>query len=350
MMPVPVHQRADMSEFVNRKWVVASRPEVEVELSNFELQEEPVADLEPGQLLLKSRYVGVNPPMRMALVSGGIAGRPIPIGRTMYGGGLAEVAASEHPKFAVGDLVQGELGWQEYAISDGARRHAVNKVEAPAGLSETTLMHVMGGSGATAYFGMIEYCKPRPGDTLVVSTAAGTVGALVCQLGRLQGCRVVGIAGSEDKCNYVTSELGAEACINYKSEDVAERLRETCPDGINIYFDNVGGETLDAVLGQIAFGARVVLCGGTSQYNNDLDWYGPKNYFNLVYQQAEMYGYFIGNFSHRYHESRARIGALLREGRMTYREDVLEGIENLPTQLIRILRGENFGIPMVRIS
>lgn len=329
---------------------MASRPEVEVEASNFELQEETLPPLEPGNLLLKARYLGVNPPMRMALVSGGIAGRPIPIGRTMYGSGLAEVVESQNPNFSPGDLVMGDLGWQQYAISDGGRRHAVRKVQAPEGLSETTLMHVMGGSGATAYFGMIEYCKPRVGDTLVVSTAAGTVGALVCQLGRLQGCRVVGITGSDAKCNYVIEELGADAAINYKTQDVATRLQETCPDGINIYFDNVGGETLDAVLGQIAFGARVVLCGGTSQYNNDLDWYGPKNYFNLVYKQAEMYGYYVANFAHRYDESTARLGALLREGRMRYKEDVLEGIENMPNALIRILHGDNFGIQLVRVS
>ena len=339
-----------MSGFVNKKWVVASRPEVEVEQSNFELKVEDVPPPEPGQLILKTRYLTVNPPMRMALVSGGIAGRPIPIGRTMYGSGLAEVVASENPDFAVGDLVLGDLGWQQYAISDGARRHAVRKAQVPEGLSETTLMHVLAGSGHTAYFGMIEYCKPRVGDTLVVSTAAGSVGALVCQLGKLQGCRVVGITGTDAKCEWVVNELGAEAAINYKTEDVAARLKETCPDGINIYFDNVGGETLDAVLGQIAFGARVVLCGGTSQYNNDLDWYGPKNYFNLVYQQAEMYGYFVSNFSHRFNESTSRLTALLREGRLLYAEDILEGIDNMPTALIRIMRGENFGIPMVRVS
>lgn len=339
-----------MAELVNKKWVVASRPEAEVGPHNFELVEEPLPAVEPGTMLLRTRFLGVNPPMRMALVSGGIAGKPIPIGRTMYGSGLAEVVESDHPGFAAGDLVQGDLGWQQYVVSDGARRRAVRKVKAPEGLSETTVMHVLGGSGHTAYFGMIEYCKPRPGDTLVVSTAAGSVGALVCQLGRLQGCRVIGIAGSEQKCRWVVDELGAAACIDYKSEDVDARLRELCPGGVNIYFDNVGGEILDTVLGQIAFGARVVLCGGTSQYNHDLEWYGPKNYFNLVYQQAEMYGYFIGNFAHRYAESTARLTALLRSGELKYAEDVLEGIENVPNQLIRILRGENFGIPLIRVS
>ena len=321
-----------------------------MEAGNFELVEEPVAPLEPGTMLLKTRYLTVNPPMRMALVSGGIAGKPIPIGRTMYGSGLAEVVESHNPDFSPGDLVMGDLGWQEYVISDAARRRAVRKAEVPEGLSPTTLMHVLGGSGHTAYFGMVEFCKPRVGDSLVVATAAGSVGALVCQLGRLQGCRVIGIAGSEEKCAWVVNELGAETCINYRSEDVAARLAETCPEGIDIYFDNVGGETLDAVLGQIALGARVVLCGGTSQYNNDLDWYGPKNYFNLVYKQAEMYGYFVSNFAHRFDESLARLTALVRDGRLKYREDVLEGIESVPSALIRILRGENFGVPLIEVS
>ena len=350
MMAVLRDEIVNMNEIVNKRWVLATRPEIEVEEANFELQEEVLPALEPGNLLLKTRYLGVNSPMRMALVSGGIAGRPFPIGRTMYGSGLAEVVESQNSSFAAGDLVMGDLGWQQYVISDGARRHAVRKVQAPEGLPETTLMHVMGGSGATAYFGMIEYCKPRPGDTLVVSTAAGTVGALVCQLGKLQGCRVVGITGSDAKCDYVVGELSADAAINYKTQDVTARLKETCPDGVNIYFDNVGGETLDAVLGQIAFGARVVLCGGTSQYNNDLDWYGPKNYFNLVYKQAEMYGYFIGNFAHRYGESTARMGELLRAGLMLYKEDVLEGIENVPNALIRVLEGDNFGMQLIHVS
>jgi NADPH-dependent curcumin reductase CurA len=338
-----------MSALINRKWVVASRPQAEVDENTFELKEEPMPELAAGHLLLKVRYLGVYPPMRMALVSGGIAGRPIPIGRTMYGNGLAEVVASEHADFAPGELVMGDLGWQQYLISGVTRRRPVRKVQVPQGLPETTLMHVLGSSGHTAYFGMIEYCKPRVGDTLVVSTAAGSVGAIVCQLGKLQGCRVIGITGNEAKCDWLVNELGVDAAINYKTEDLAARLGETCPDGINIYFDNVGGETLDAVLDQIAFGARVVLCGGSSQYNHDTDFYGPKNYFNLVYQQAEMAGFFAPNFAHRYHESSSRLTALLRDGRLKYAEDVLQGIENMPAALMRIQRGDNFGTQLVRV-
>ncbi len=333
----------------NRKWVLKSRPEFEVEQKHFALEEEAVTPIADGQVLLEHHYLTVNPPMRMALVSGGITGKPYPLGRTMYGGGLARVIESRSPAFKEGDLVQGELGWQLYSTVDPRRRATVKPVKAPAGLPETTLMHVLGSSGTTAYFGITEYARPRPGDTLVVSTAARSVGALVCQLGRIQGCRVIGITGSEEKCAWITGTLKCDAAINYKTENLESRLKELCPGGIDIYFDNVGGETLDAVLGQIAFGARVVLCGGTSQYNNDLNWYGPKNYFNLVYKQASMTGYFVSNFAHRYDEALNRLSALLRTGEMTYAEDVLQGIESVPTALIRILKGENFGVPLIRL-
>lgn len=334
---------------INRKWVLRTRPVTEVEESNFSLEQEIVPEPADGQVLLRNEVLTVNPPMRMALVSGGITGKPYPIGRTMYGGGLARVVKSRHGDFSEGDLVQGELGWQQFTLIDPRRRLAVKKVHAPAGLPETTLMHVLGSSGATAWFGINEFARPRAGDTFVVSTAAGSVGAIVCQLARLQVCRVIGIAGSDAKCDWVRDGLGAAGVINYRSEDVASRLRELCPDGIDIYFDNVGGEILDAVLGQIAFGARVVLCGGTSQYNHDLEWYGPKNYFNLVYRQATMSGFYVSNFAHRTEEAYSRLANLLKAGTLHYTEDVLEGIENVPRALIRILKGENFGVPLIKL-
>lgn len=334
---------------INHKWVLRSRPVNEVEESNFSLEEEPAPEPAEGQVLLRNEVLTVNPPMRMALVSGGITGKPYPIGRTMYGGGLARVMKSRHPDFTEGDLVQGELGWQEYSLIDPRRRLGVKKVKAPAGLPETTLMHCLGSSGATAWFGINEYARPKPGDTFVVSTAAGSVGAIVCQLARLQGCRVIGIAGSDAKCEWIKDGLGAVGAINYRTEDVATRLKELCPTGIDIYFDNVGGEILDAVLGQIAFGARVVLCGGTSQYNHDLDWYGPRNYFNLVYRQATMSGFYVSNFAHRSDEAYSRLAGLLRDGKLHYTEDVLHGISSLPRALIRILTGENFGVPLIKL-
>lgn len=333
---------------MNRKWVVASRPEAEVTAGNFELREEPLPEVAAGTMLLRTRYLTFSPPARMALVSGGIARRPIPIGATMGGSGLAEVVESRHPGFEPGDLVLGDLGWQEFAVSDGVRRRAVRKVQAHLGHPASTLLHVLGAGGATAYFGITEYCRPRPGDALVVSTAAGNVGATLCQLGRLQGCQVVGIAGGPAKCRWLVEELGCTAAIDYKAENVGERLEETCPDGIDIYFDNVGGEILDAALARIAQGARVVLCGGTSQYNHDLDWYGPKNYFNLVYKQAEMTGFYVFNFADRFAEAHSRLAALIDSGDLIYREDVLEGLENAPEALMRLFRGDNFGVQLVR--
>jgi NADPH-dependent curcumin reductase CurA len=334
----------------NGRWTVASRPEDEVEEDNFELVSEPVNEPDEGEFLIGTRYLVVSPPARMALTSGGIARRPVPIGATMRGTGLGQVVASRHPGFAEGELVIGDLGWQEYAISDGAARHPVRKVAARPGMPESTLLHVLGAGGATAYFGMIEYAKPRIGDTLVVSAAAGNVGSLVCQLGRLQGCRVVGIAGSDEKCAWLTNDLGCAAAINYKEQDIAAALDAACPQGIDVYFDNVGGEILDAALARIAQGARVVLCGGTSQYNHDLDWYGPKNYFNLVYRQAEMAGFYVYNFSHRFEEAFDRLESLLATGELKYAEDVLQGIAQTPAALIRVLKGENFGVQLVKVA
>ncbi|NIP15860.1 MAG: zinc-binding dehydrogenase [Pseudomonadales bacterium] len=334
----------------NGRWTVASRPDDEVEEGNFQLVGEAAGEPEEGEFLIATRYLVVSPPARMALTSGGIARRPVPIGATMRGTGLGQVVASRHPGFDEGELVIGDLGWQEYAVSDGAKRHPVRKVGARPGMPESTLLHVLGAGGATAYFGMIEYAKPRIGDTLVVSAAAGNVGSLVCQLGRMQGCRVVGIAGSEEKCTWLTNDLGCAAAIDYKREDVASALDAACPEGIDIYFDNVGGEILDAALARIAMGARVVLCGGTSQYNHDLDWYGPKNYFNLVYRQAEMAGFYVYNFAHRFEEAFSRLASLLESGELKYAEDVLQGIGQAPAALIRVLRGENFGVQLVKVS
>ena len=331
----------------NDHWTVASRPEAEVQPGNFSMTSEETTSPADGEFLAEVRWLVVTPPLRMALTSGGISRRPIPIGAKMRSTGLGRVVESRHPDYAVDDLVIGELGWQQFAISKGT---GMRKVRPRLDLPESTLLHVLGAGGATAYFGMCEYARPRIGDTLVVSAAAGNVGSLVCQLGRLQGCRVVGIAGSAEKCRWLTEELGCAEAINYKTENVPERLQQACPRGIDIYFDNVGGEILDACLGLIAQGARVVLCGGTSQYNHDLDWYGPKNYFNLVYKQAEMTGFYVFNFSNRFEEAHSRLADLVASGALKYAEDVLEGIERAPEALIRVLTGANFGTQLIKVA
>ena len=335
---------------MNSKWVLASRPTEKLAPENFELVLEAVPILGAGEVLVEVQHLVMSPPMRMALTSGGISGKPLPLGAVVRGTGLGRVVESNNPAFAPDDLVLGAIGWQRYCIADGTRRIPLQKVTPAAGLPATTLLHVMGASGATAWFGMYEYARPKLGDTLVVSAAAGTVGALVCQLGKQNGARVVGIAGSDRKCAWLTDELGCDGAINYKNDDVPTRLRELCPRGIDIYFDNVGGEVLDAALAQIAQGARVVLCGGTSQYEHDQVWYGPKNYFNLVYKQAEMVGFYIFNFSQRFDEAYRRLGPAFATGTLKYVEDLLEGIEQAPAALLRVLNSENFGTQLVHVA
>ncbi|MDA0338303.1 MAG: NADP-dependent oxidoreductase [Proteobacteria bacterium] len=334
----------------NKKWVVASRPESMVTEDNFRIEVEDLSSPGAGEFLIEVNYIRTSPPQRMALVSGGLTKQPIPIGNTMPGFGLGKVVESNHHDFAVGDLVTGGLGWQQYVISNGTTTAPVKKIQPTNTLPVSAQLHIFGSAGMTAYFGIYDYGKPKPGDTLVVSTAAGAVGTVVCQMGKIEGCRVIGIAGGQKKCDWLMSELRIDGAIDYRSENVHERLRELCPNGIDIYFDNVGGETLDAALDLIAQGARVILCGASSQYTNDLDFYGPKNYFNLVYKQAQMYGYFINNFADRFDEARAKLEDMAATGNLKYAEDILDGLEQLPKALERVLTGANFGAQLVRVA
>ncbi|MFN3231082.1 MAG: NADP-dependent oxidoreductase [Alphaproteobacteria bacterium] len=332
------------------QWIVRSRPNDQVSLANFEQRTVPVDEPGDGEFGIETLYLTVSPPARMWLTSGGLTGVPVPVGGVMRGSGIGRVVGSRHPGFADGDIVSGALGWTDYTLSDGAAKMPVQKIAAPDGLPLTTAMHVLGGTGATAYFGLYEFGLPRVGDMVLVSAAAGSVGAIVCQLAKMAGCKVVGIAGSDAKCAWLTDTLGMDGAINYKREDVAIRIKDLCPNGIDIFFDNVGGETLDAALDNIAHGARVVLCGGTSQYDQEAEWLGPKNYFNLVYKEATMRGFYIFSFAARFGESRDRLGALLRAGSLTYNEDILEGIDSAPEALLRVLAGENFGTQLIKVA
>jgi NADPH-dependent curcumin reductase CurA len=333
----------------NGQWRIRSYPQGEISDANFEFQREPVPVPGPGEFLVKTTHLIITPPLRMALGTGGIAGRPLPVGSLMRGSGQGRVVASNHPGFSEGDLVSGPFGWQEYAVSDGASLIPVQKVTPFGSIPVTANLHAMGSGGATAFVGLYDIARPCIGDVVLVSAAAGNVGSIVCQLAKLSGCRVVGIAGSDAKCRWLTEDLGVDAAINYKTADVAGQLAVACPDGIDIYFDNVGGETLDAALERINQGARVVLCGATSQYEGDARWYGPTKYFNLVYKQATMQGFYIFNFQHRFPAAYARLQALIEGGALQYAEDVMEGLENLPAALARVLKGENFGTQLVSL-
>ena len=339
-----------MSNMKNARWLVKSYPENEVSADNFELVYEEVPEPEDGEVLLRTTSLVMSPPLRMAIGTGGITGNRVKIGDMMRGSGQGIVVKSLHPDFSEGDLVAGAIGWQEYAVTDGKRPFPLERMSPKAGQPITANLHVMGASGATAYVGLYDIAKPKVGDVILVSAAAGSVGSLVCQMAKLSGCRVIGIAGNEKKCAWLRSDLGVDEVINYKTEHVADRLQQVCPNGIDIYFDNVGGEILDTALGQIAHGARVVLCGATSQYEGNANWSAPSNYFNLVYKDASMLGFYIFSYQHRFKEAHRRLGELISKGELVYNEDVLEGIGQLPAGLMRVLSGENFGTQLVKLS
>ena len=260
--------------------------------------------------------------------------------------GVGEVIASRNPKFAVGDHVQGLLGAQEYAISSG---EGVTKIDAKAAPLPLYLS-LFGATGMTAYFGLLEVGQPKAGETVVVSGAAGATGSVVGQIAKIKGCRAVGIAGGAEKCHYIVRELGFDAAIDYKADDVKAKLREHCPNGVDVYFDNVGGEILDAVLLQINRGARIVICGAISQYNNTTPVKGPSNYLSLLVNRARMEGFICFDYAARYGQAAQEMAGWMAVGKLKSREDIVEGFENLPEVLLKLFKGENIGKLMLKVA
>jgi len=291
-------------------------------------------------VLVKVSHISLDPAMRGWMNEGKSYIAPVEIGAVMRAGGVGEVVASRHPGFAVGDAVGGNFGVQQYAISDAKGLRKVDTKFAPL----TTYLGVLGMPGMTAYFGLLDIGKPQPGETVVVSGAAGAVGAVVCQIAKIKGCRVVGIAGGTDKCKYVREALGADAVIDYKSEDVKAGLKKHCPDGIHVYFDNVGGEILDACLARIALHARIVICGAISQYNNTTPVKGPANYLSLLVNRASMTGMVVFDNAARYGEAAKEMAGWMAAGKLAHKEDVVTGgIDAFPETLLMLFKGENFG-------
>jgi hypothetical protein len=269
---------------------------------------------------------------------------PVAIGEPMRASGVGQVVESRLDGFETGDFVYGLLGWQEYALCGPG----IQKV--PEGMSITLPLHLLGLTGLTAYFGMLDIGRPKAGETVVVSGAAGATGSIAGQIARIQGARVVGIAGGPQKCGWLTDEARFDAAIDYKSENVAERLHELCPDGIDVYFDNVGGDILDAVLAQLAMRARVVLCGGISRYNDEKPSPGPANYMNLIIQRARMEGFIIIDYFPRFAEGAAELSGWLGEGQLAYAEDIQHGFENVPKTFLRLFSGANLGKQLIQIA
>lgn len=272
---------------------------------------------------------------------------PLQIGDVMRGGGAGEVIESRHPDYAVGDRVMGHWGWRRYALSDG---HGVPLNKIPAGIEPATALNVLGITGLTAFFGMLDVGQPQAGDTVLVSGAAGATGSVAGQLARIAGARVIGIAGGADKCAWLVDELGFEAAIDYKSEDVAARVKALCPDGVNVYYDNVGGEILDIALARLAKGARVVLCGGISRYNETGTIPGPVNYFNLIYRSARMEGFLLFDYATRFPEAIEALSGHLRSGELRHRETIFKGFEQLPRALMNLFTGGNIGKQLVEVD
>jgi NADPH-dependent curcumin reductase len=331
---------------VNHQFRLTSRPVGLVRREDFDYTEEPVGDPGEGEILVKVLYISLDPAMRGWMNEGRSYVPPVVLGEVMRSIDVAEVVASNNPKFAAGDHVVGIFGVQEFAISDG---RGVTKVD-PRMAPLPVFLSVLGMPGMTAYFGLLDVGQPKPGETVVVSGAAGAVGQVVGQVAKLKGCRVVGIAGGPEKCALIVDELGFDAAIDYKSEDVRKALKELCPERINVYFDNVGGAILEAALSRLARGARIVICGAVSHYNNPEGMRGPANYMALLVDRARMQGFVVFDYRDRYPEAAAEMWGWMREGKLKSREDVVDGLETFPETLLKLYKGENMGKLVIKVA
>ncbi len=337
---------SSVAQLVNHQIRLAARPVSLPKDSDWAHTSEPVAEPDNGGVLVQTLALSLDPAMRGWMNEGKSYIAPVGIGEVMRAGGVGRVLASRSEHFQVGNMVSGPLGVQEYGSfgAETIQRGGLTKIDLRLG-SLTQWLNVLGMPGMTGYFGLMDIGQPQPGETLVVSGAAGAVGQTVGQLAKIKGCKVVGIAGGQAKCDWVVNELGFDACIDYKAGPNAVRngLKAHCPDGVDIYFDNVGGEILDTVLTRIRRKARIIICGAISQYNNTTAVQGPKNYLSLLVNRARMEGMVVFDYAQRYPQAIAEMAGYLSEGRMHSREDVVSGLENFPQALLKLFNGENFG-------
>jgi len=339
------------TDLVNQQIRLAARPVGLPTADNWQFTTEPVAEPEAGGVLVKTQALSLDPAMRGWMNEGKSYIPPVGIGEVMRAGGIGTVVASKNPAFAVGDTVSATLGVQQYCQipEAGIRRHGLFKIDTQLG-TPMQWLNVLGMPGMTAYFGLMDVGQPKAGETIVVSGAAGAVGQTVGQLAKVKGLRTVGIAGGPAKCEWVVKEFGFDACIDYKAGPVKDGLKQHCPQGVDIYFDNVGGEILDTVLTRINRHARIVICGAISQYNNTTPVKGPANYLSLLVNRARMEGMVVFDYADRYPVAIAELGALLQAGRIQSREDVVAGLDNFPQALLKLFSGENFGKLVLQVA
>ena len=329
-----------------------ARPQGLPKATDWELTTEAVAQPAEGGVLVRTLALSLDPAMRGWMNEGKSYIPPVGLGEVMRAGGVGVVVASKNPAFAVGDHVTGSPGVQEYWLvpGDHVKRSGMTKIDLRV-CSLTQWLNVLGMPGMTGYFGLLDIGQPKVGETVVVSGAAGAVGQTVGQIAKIKGCRVVGIAGGAAKCEWVVKELGFDACIDYKGGDVKDGLKQHCPQGVDIYFDNVGGDILDTVLTRITKRARIIICGAISQYNNTGAVAGPKNYLSLLVNRARMEGMVVFDYAERYHLAIAEMAGYLKDGRMKSREEVIEGgVAAFPGTLQMLFSGANFGKLVLRVA
>lgn len=334
-----------MAAEVNRQIVLRSRPEGPPGLDNFELVRSPVPEPGDGEVVMRNRWLSLDPYMRGRMSAAKSYAKPVEVGDPMVGGTVGEIAATRDPKFAVGDIVLGSGGWQDYARSNGSGLRKLDPAAAPV----TTALGVLGMPGMTAYAGLLEIGQPKPGETVAVAAASGAVGAVVGQIAKIRGGRAIGIAGGTDKCRYVVEELGFDACINHRAPDFARQLEAACPAGIDVYFENVGGAVQQAVWPLLNDFARIPVCGLIAQYNASAPMPGP-DMFSVLRKRLTLRGFIVRDFAAKEAEFLRDVGEWVRTGRLKYREDVVDGLENAPAAFLGLLQGRNFGKLLVKVS
>ncbi len=333
-----------------RRIVLASRPVGEPKLSDFRLEELPVPKPDSGEVLLRTKWLSLDPYMRGRMSDAPSYAKPVEIGGVMEGGTVSEVVASDNERFAAGDIVLGHTGWQSHAVSNGKGLRKLDPALAPV----STALGVLGMPGMTAYTGLLEIGKPQPGETVVVAAASGAVGALVGQIARIKGARAIGIAGGPKKCAYVKDELGFDDCLDHRAPDLSGRLKAACPKGIDVYFENVGGAVFEAVFPLLNPFARVPVCGLISQYNAssppEAALSVPQVMRATLTKRLNIRGFIVSDFAARHADFLRDMAEWLKDGRIKYREDVVDGLEQAPQAFIGLLRGENFGKRLVRVA
>ncbi len=335
-----------MTQVENRQFRLAARPVGLPKASDWNYVKEPARQPEDGEVLVAVEYLSLDPAMRGWMNEGKSYIAPVKLGDVMRAGGVGKVLKSKAAGFTAGDFVSGSLGVQAYATCKARDLIKIDPRLAPL----PVYLNVLGMTGMTAYFGLLEVGEPKEGETVVVSGAAGAVGATVGQIAKIKGCRVVGIAGGAEKCAFLNNELGFDAAIDYKAGDIRKALKEACPNGIDVYFDNVGGEILDACLALINLRARIVICGAISQYNNTTPIKGPSNYLSLLVNRARMQGMVVFDYADRYGLAAREMAGWMAAGKLKGKEDIVEGLESFPETLLKLFSGENFGKLVLKVT